>query len=329
MINEEIQNDLNQSEDDLIDIPSFLSMARSGNDGIALAADCWTNAEGCYDNMYGACCQGSICQGQTICVGCNQGQGCTTACQVTTQSGCTTCQPVNQCAATCIPAYQCGTCQIQSQTCTTTCEANCQTGCQVAAQAIHRVAINNTSYQLDRGRTLVGGTGYDVKKGRVLISNTGYDIALKSEKKIYDGGSTVLSGTFYPIGYALIAPSIAAATIKDGYIVTEGIASAVTNPSTGQIIPVVDIQFCAIGPIDFTDFKTLHFEGYTTFSASVGYNNSKPTSPVFTNSAYLLTTSSEVTLDISKVTGDQYIIFAASASSVSKGYLSKIWLTQD
>lgn len=101
---------ITETTEELIDVPSFLSE----DDGVAIADVCWTNAEGCYDNMYGPCCQGLLCQDQSICVA-----TCEKVCQNCQGVSCQTCQDTCQTACQSACMYACQNCQ-------TTCELSSQ-----------------------------------------------------------------------------------------------------------------------------------------------------------------------------------------------------------
>lgn len=155
----DIPDSLNTDED-LISIPLYLggnyAMARSTNDGIALAAACMD--ELCL--AYGETQCGYYCQTTCLAMGgyCTQNcQGCQTGCQVSCQTGC---EVTTQCTSTC--QKYCQNCQgVACQTCQTTCqyycqdtcelncqdycESYCQTGCQVSCQTGCQVAVQRPS----------------------------------------------------------------------------------------------------------------------------------------------------------------------------------------
>ena len=321
--------------DNLINVPSALSedygLMTTSNSGVAVACDCAA--------------QGITCQSVVICMTCgqaansqcgsagNQG-GCGDCNQYAPMCGTTvqTCVPNTMCVSTCIPAYQCGTCQITSQGCTSTCETACQGNCEVALQ-MNKALINNTSYNVLRGRTLVNNTGYELKGGRTLVENTGYEIPLVHELVIYNGGSDVLQGEFQTHTYYSTGPSTAG--ISNGYIYSSGYSYPIGNYNCQQWTGVVyQEQWCSIGPIDFTKYNTLHAIGYSAaaFSYLGAYAGSIPSSPTFTVSTSLGSAEREYTIDISSRTGSWYIIFESGGTFTTTpayGYISKIWLTMD
>ena len=161
----------------------------------------------------------------------------------------------------------------------------------------HKTLIGGTAYDIKGGKTLINGTAYDIKKGVTLIGGTGYDISFGPDKfEVYAVPNTALSnGLNFSSRYGSISFSTTGLKVLadeyDGEIDTYGLFAI---------------------PVDFTPYSTLHFTIASWRSNNcVGYNStdtySGNTMIVFNKFVAGSSGSSEITFDISAVSGKQYI----------------------
>ena len=331
---------INELYDELISVPSVLSM----DYGIATAATCGTVCESSMGGCGSTACQGTnqtcsgACQGYCEFYGqCGQSGGCTSqsgGCTSQTNP-CAACMPNTMCSSTCIPVYQCGTCQVTGQACTATCEVNCQTTCQSATQA-HSTLISGTVHEITSGKTLISGTAHDLSEGKVLVGSTVYNLPLTYDLIVYDGGANVLTGTFtskYIAGSTGANNVSGTSTISNGLIICGGAMTIGGNPTCGQVGSGGQYGWCYIGPIDFTEFNNLHVIGYKEGAQGYfGYSSTStvPSSPSSDQITQLKTSSATYTIDISTITGNRYFVMAGfnqQTATPGYAYVSKIWLT--
>lgn len=151
-----------------------------------------------------------------------------------------------------------------------------------------------------------------------------------SDLVVYDGGDSVLEGEFAVHG---IGASGAVAGISNGFMFASGLSFGAIHPETGQPVGGGTMAWCSIGRIDLTNYNTIHVIGHKSAQASTvyfGYDNTlevtvSPLASVFINSE----TDKEVTLDVSDLNGEYYLVFYAIAQQsqiLGYGYISKIWL---
>lgn len=209
----------------------------------------------------------------------------------------------------------------------------------------HKTLVNGTSYDITGGKTLVSGTAYSIAGGKTLVGGTGYDISFKPpELVVFDGGTAddydnITFSTYYEYAYAGGSSnnwgnySQGKGTISNGCI--ELTSHYLYNSSfTQKYTPYV-----WIGPFDFTQYTTLHFNAFDMINGdngkcyAFGYYDDHSSNTLFDGvtrvSDYELPTSvTEVTCDISNAVGQNYI--KACNYKNNSGYylrISKIWLT--
>lgn len=193
-----------------------------------------------------------------------------------------------------------------------------------------KTLIGGTGYSITSGKTLIGGTGYSITGGKTLIGGTGYDIPFDNEALVYDGGDDVLMGEFSTgVSSSTSAGSEAFAGIADGLMYASGWHYSAVVPGTGNTVSAHRRQYCVIGPIDITDYNTLHVIGYREVSTVLAFVNcSETVSNNLYGSLYLAgTEEAEATLDISELSGEHYLTFVASnnGTTMKYAYISKIW----
>lgn len=197
----------------------------------------------------------------------------------------------------------------------------------------HDTLINGTSYQIVSGKTFIGGTAYSIAGGNTLIGGTVRNIPFSNELVVYDGGDTVKVGT---LEYFMIGAGMAGGQVgyyknkcdyipvtEDGYIYTEKI----------QQYAAQGYGFYHIMGIDFTQYSQLHFTFVSFYGGVAGYSTeglygpSDGTSnfynPIYEDSISS-TTETDITFDISAVTGEKCLMFRGS--TVAPVTVMKIWL---
>ena len=292
-----------------IDIPTFLSAGDEGegNYGIALAC--------------GEACEGaSLCQTQAI-----------SPCSLPGNTQCTNCTAAN-------PECPCNTAGSQINPCAYVCQTgqtctNCQTSQTTPVENYHKTLVEGTEYKVHKGTTLVNGTKYSIAEGKTLVEGTARTIPLISELVIYDGGDSVLVGTFAAHSTGTVTTT--AASIADGYINAYGFQVIEVNGTCRQYLGgIAAISYWDVGPIDITKYKTLHIIGSagTGMSSTCGIHTQSATTSSFTKSTTLSTTVGEKTIDISSQSGNYYIkcyAYAQQRATPGVAKISKIWLTEE
>lgn len=209
----------------------------------------------------------------------------------------------------------------------------------------HKTLVNGASYDITGGKTLVNGTAYSIKSGKTLVGGTAYDISFKPpELVVFDGGTaedydniTFLTYYEYASASGNVSqwqdPSANRGTITDGKI------RLISHYYNGGSYLYMYSPYVWIGPFDFTQYTTLHFNAFDTNSGDntkcykFGYDDDKLSNLLFDGitslSDYELPTSvTEVTCDISNVVGQNYIKACNYKKSTNANlYISKIWLT--
>ena len=212
----------------------------------------------------------------------------------------------------------------------------------------HKSLIGGTAYEVTGGKTLVNGTGYDVAGGKTLVSGTGYDVSFTpAEMIIYDGGDSILAGTLSGVrnggtnsssGNNTTSSSEAIPDIVSGVIQLYGVMTSTAD--AGMYAVNYAVHSCSIGPIDFTDYETLHVEATAAQSTVAtatdfvdgdifGYSANPVNTSFPLDGSQMFSTASE--MDISDISGEQYIRITAAHSDTLQGNhyvnVSKIYLT--
>lgn len=207
----------------------------------------------------------------------------------------------------------------------------------------HKTLVNGTSYDVSGGKTLVSGTSYSVQGGKVLVNGTVYDISFAPpECALFNGGEEADYDNFKSAVYRWVnyqgsyssqwMTNSSLCYIKDGLMTLRCVMS-------GSALAVqVDCPYAWLGPFDFTQYTTLHFLAHGPNSASnngnyrFGYSGDSSSTTGFggvssIDEIDMTTYDSEITIDISNVTGQMYVKVSNYNCYNLTLYITKIWLT--
>lgn len=181
------------------------------------------------------------------------------------------------------------------------------------------------------GKTMIGGVAYDIKAGKTMIGGVAYDIK---------AGKTLIGGVAYDIKFGaepLVIFQLGDIALKNGTLGrnngfrfnrTKGI---VLEPVYNEDEAMYEASYVNIG-VDFTDYSTLHItcqaEG-TSGTRRAGYKASNNTaSPSSATTQTIPTVSTELTFDISAVSGTKYVTLYNVNNRVSQlnVYCTSIYL---
>ena len=202
----------------------------------------------------------------------------------------------------------------------------------------HKTLVNGTSYDITGGKTLVSGTAYSIAGGKTLVGGTGYDISFKPPELVLFNGGTggdYSNFTFHYImgingGTSYVSNNTTYSYIKNNVI--NFVSQSLTNEYG---ITTTYESMAYIGPIDSTNYSTLHILAYRTsayYSSLLrfGYYDSTSCNASFSKFLEIdptVSNASEYTCDILSASGEQYVKFYLRALSYSAACVTKVWLT--
>lgn len=210
----------------------------------------------------------------------------------------------------------------------------------------HKTFVNGTAYEVLGGKCLVGGASYGINNGKSLIGGTCYNVPFGSNELILFENGIVQNCEFTADLSGVVISSNQTTGADVAYIDSKtnllNIGIDVIN-FNGATITRLGVAF--FGSIDFSQWSTLHIEGYVYNSSSIAYvtYRSTATLPVMPVSggvvsrvvtgetiigSYVNTAPAEITFDISEITDDNlYLNIRPYNANSKKVYVSKIWLT--
>lgn len=181
------------------------------------------------------------------------------------------------------------------------------------------------------GKTMIGGVAYDITAGKPMIGGVAYDIT---------AGKTQIDGVAYDIKFgadAFVIFQLGDTALKNGTLGrnngfrfnrNKGI---VLEPVYNEDEAMYEAAYVNIG-VDFTDYSTLHIicqaEG-TSGTRRAGYKASNnAASPSSSTTQTIPTVSTELTFDISAVSGTKYVTLYNVNNKVSQlnVYCTSIYL---
>lgn len=181
------------------------------------------------------------------------------------------------------------------------------------------------------GKTMIGGVAYDITAGKTQIDGVAYSIT---------AGKTQIDGVAYDIKFgadAFVIFQLGDIALKNGTLGrnngfrfnrTKGI---VLEPVYDEDEAMYEAAYVNIG-VDFTDYSTLHIicqaEG-TSGTRRAGYKASNnAASPSSSTTQTIPTVSTELTFDISAVSGTKYVTLYNVNNKVSQlnVYCTSIYL---
>lgn len=181
-----------------------------------------------------------------------------------------------------------------------------------------KTLIDGVAYNITGGKTLIDGVAYNITGGKTLIDGVAYNIKFGAEPfVIFRLGDTVLqNGT---LG-------------RNNGIRFNRTKGIVLEPVYNEDEAMYEAAYVNIG-VDFTNYSTLHItcqaEG-TTGTRRAGYKTSNNTSiPSSTTTQTIPTVSTELTFDISAVSGTKYVTLYNVNNRVSQlnVYCTSIYFT--
>lgn len=181
------------------------------------------------------------------------------------------------------------------------------------------------------GKTMIGGVAYDITAGKTMIGGVAYNIT---------AGKTQIDGVAYDIKFgadAFVIFQLGDIALKNGTLGrnngfrfnrTKGI---VLEPVYNEDEAMYEAAYVNIG-VDFTNYSTLHItcqaEG-TTGTRRAGYKERNNTGiPALATAQKIPTVSTELTFDISAVSGIKYVTLYNVTDRISQlnAYCTSIYL---
>lgn len=181
-----------------------------------------------------------------------------------------------------------------------------------------KTMIGGVTYDIKAGKTMIGGVAYDIKAGKTMIGGVAYDIKFGAEPfVIFRLGDTALqNGT---LG-------------RNNGIRFNRTKGIVLEPVYNEDEAMYKAAYVNIG-VDFTNYSTLHItcqaEG-TIGTRRAGYKTSNNTSiPSSATTQTIPTVSTELTFDISTISGIKYVTLYNVTNRVSQlnAYCTSIYFT--
>lgn len=182
------------------------------------------------------------------------------------------------------------------------------------------------------GKTLIDGVAYNITGGKTLIDGVAYNIT---------GGKTLIDGVAYNIKFGeepFVIFQLGDTALQNGTLGrnngfrfnrTKGI---VLEPVYNEEEAMYEAAYVNIG-VDFTNYSTLHItcqaEG-TTGTRRAGYKERNNTGiPALATAQKIPTVSTELTFDISAVSGIKYVTLYNANNRVSQlnVYCTSIYFT--
>lgn len=181
------------------------------------------------------------------------------------------------------------------------------------------------------GKTMIGGVAYDIKAGKTMIGGVAYNIT---------AGKTQIDGVAYDIKFgadAFVIFQLGDIALKNGTLGrnngfrfnrTKGI---VLEPVYNEDEAMYEAAYVNIG-VDFTNYSVLHItcqaEG-TTGTRRAGYKARNNTGiPALATAQTIPTVSTELTFDISAISGIKYVTLYNVTDRISQlnAYCTSIYL---
>lgn len=180
-----------------------------------------------------------------------------------------------------------------------------------------KTMIDGVVYDITGGKTLIDGVAYDIRAGKTMIGGVAYDIKFGAEPLV-----------IFQLGDIALKNGTLGRNNGFRFNRTKGI---VLEPVYNEDEAMYEASYVNIG-VDFTDYSTLHItcqaEG-TSGTRRAGYKASNNTaSPSSATTQTIPTVSTELTFDISAVSGTKYVTLYNVNNKVSQlnVYCTSIYL---